>query len=118
MESDVVIIVDNTEDVHGKEGMEFHSFVKYKLMEKAPAIQLIITTQKDVGFTSLNVYKERLAPLDCHSCALLIQRSVPIQFTEKNAQEIGELCGGIPLLCYRYGAIFQVLFCFSRVKKK
>ena len=38
LESDVVIIVDNTEDVHGKEGMEFDSFVKYKLMEKAPAI--------------------------------------------------------------------------------
>ncbi|XP_074620442.1 uncharacterized protein LOC141879181 isoform X2 [Acropora palmata] len=107
LESDVVIILDNTEDVQGKEGMEFDNFVKY-VVEKAPSIQLIITTQKDIGFTSLNVHKERLEPLDSHSCALLLRESVDI--TEKNAQEIGKLCGGIPLFLVNCVALLQTSF--------
>ena len=107
LESEVVIILDNTEDVQGKEEKEFDSFVKY-VVEKAPAIQLIITTQKDVGFTSLNVHKERLEPLDSHFCALLLGGSVSI--TEKNAQEIGELCGGIPLFLVNCVALLQTSF--------
>ncbi|XP_074620738.1 uncharacterized protein LOC141879355 isoform X3 [Acropora palmata] len=107
LESDVVIILDNTEDVQGKEGMEFDNFVKY-VVEKAPSIQLIITTQKDIGFTSLNVHKERLEPLDSHSCALLLRESVDI--TEKNAQEIGKLCRGIPLFLVNCVALLQTSF--------
>ena len=92
--NDVCIILDNTENMQEKEWEEFDSFVNF-VVEEAPAIQLIITTQKDVGFTSLNVHTQRLDPLDKHFCALLICRSVDI--TEKNAQKIGELCGGVPL---------------------
>ena len=106
-DSDVVIILDNTEGVQEKEGIEFDALVKY-VVEKAPAIQLIITTKKDVGFTSWNVHKELLNPLDCHSCALLIQRSVSI--IEKNAQKIGELCGGIPLLLVHCVALLKNSF--------
>ncbi|XP_044165377.1 uncharacterized protein LOC114962788 isoform X3 [Acropora millepora] len=91
---DVCIILDNTENMQEKEWEEFDSFVNF-VVEEAPAVQLIITTQKDVGFTSLNVHTQRLDPLDKHFCALLICRSVDI--TEKNAQKIGELCGGVPL---------------------
>ena len=107
LESEVVIILDNTEDVQGKEEKEFDSFVKY-VVEKIPGIQLIITTQRDVGFTSLSMHKELLCPLDCHSCALLIQRSVRI--SEKNAREIGQLCGGIPLLLAHSVALLKSSF--------
>ena len=107
LESDVVIILDNTEDVQEKEGMEFYNFVKF-VVEKAPSIQLIVTTQKDVGFASLNVRTKRLKPLDSHSCAILIRRSVSI--TEKNAQKIGELCGGIPLLLAPCVALLEKSF--------
>ncbi|XP_074616872.1 uncharacterized protein LOC141873692 isoform X5 [Acropora palmata] len=106
-ESDVCIILDNTENIQEKEWMEFDSFVKF-VVEKAPAIQLIITTQKDVGFTSLNVHKQHLKPLDNISSAHLIQRSVSIP--DKDAQKIGELCGGIPLLLAACAALLKESF--------
>ena len=106
-ESNVCIILDNTENIQEKEWMEFDSFVKF-VVEKAPAIQLIITTQKDVGFTSLNVHKQHLKPLDDNSSADLIQRSVSI--THKDAKEIGKLCGGIPLLLAPCAALLKESF--------
>ena len=106
-ESDVCIILDNTEDIQEKESVEFDSFVKF-VVEEAPAIQLIITTRENVGCASLNIHTERLIPLDYPSCALLIQRSVSI--TEKNAQKIGELCGGIPLLLVPCVALLEKSF--------
>ena len=104
---DVCIILDNTENMQEKEWEEFDSFVNF-VVEEAPAIQLIITTQKDVGFISLNVHKQHLEPLDNNSSAHLIQRSVSI--TDKNAQEIGELCGGIPLLLAACVALLKESF--------
>ncbi|XP_074620694.1 uncharacterized protein LOC141879324 isoform X3 [Acropora palmata] len=104
---DVCIILDNTENMQEKERMEFDSFVNF-VVEKAPAIQLIITTQKDVGFTSLNVHKQHLKPLDNDSSIHLIQRSVSI--TDKDAKEIGELCGGIPLLLAACAALLKESF--------
>ena len=106
-ESDVCIILDNTEDIQEKESVQFDSFVKF-VVEEAPAIQLIITTREDVGCASLNIHKERLIPLDYPSCALLIHRSVSI--TEKNAQKIGELCGGMPLLLVPCVALLEKSF--------
>ncbi|XP_044165372.1 uncharacterized protein LOC114962788 isoform X2 [Acropora millepora] len=106
-ESDVCIILDNTENIQEKEREEFDSFVNF-VMEEAPAIQLIVTTQKDIGFPSLNVHKELLDPLDSNSSAHLIQRSVSI--TDKNAQKIGELCGGIPLLLAACVALLKESF--------
>ncbi|XP_068736866.1 uncharacterized protein [Montipora capricornis] len=105
--SDVCIILDNTEDIQEKEREEFDSFVNF-VVQEAPAIQLIITSQEDVGCTSLNVHKEFLPPLDPQSCALLLQGSVPI--TEEKAQEIGTLCGGIPLLLVPCVALLQKSF--------
>ena len=106
-ESDVCIILDNTEDMQEKEWMEFDSFVNF-VVEEAPSVQLIITTKKDVCVTSLNVHKECLDPLDSHSSAHLLQRSVSI--TDKNAQKIGELCGGIPLLLVPCVALLEKSF--------
>ncbi|XP_067056936.1 uncharacterized protein [Acropora muricata] len=105
--ADVCIILDNTENIQEKERVDFYSFVKF-VVEEAPAIQLIITTRKDIGFTSLNVHKELLDPLDSNSSARLIQRSVSI--TDKNAQKIGELCGGIPLLLAACVALLKESF--------
>ena len=105
--SDVCIILDNTEDIQEKEREEFDSFVNF-VVQEATAIQLIITSQEDVGCTSLNVHKEFLLPLDPHSCARLLQGSVPI--TKENAQEIGRLCGGIPLLLVPCVALLQKSF--------
>ena len=104
---DVCIILDNTENIQEKERVEFDSFLNF-VVEEAPAIQLIVTTQKDIGFTSLNVHKELLDPLDSNSSAHLIQRSVSI--TDKNAQKIGELCGGIPLLLAACVALLKESF--------
>ena len=93
--SDIIIILDNTWELQKKQREEFDDFVEY-VMEKAANVQLIITTREDLGCKSLNIYKKQLEPLDCHSCARLIRRSVFI--SEENAQEISNLCGGIPLL--------------------
>ena len=106
-ESDVCIILDNTENIQEKERVKFDSFVNFVMVE-AQAIQLIITTREDIGLTSLNVHKELLDPLDSHSSAHLIQRSVSI--TDKNAQKIGELCGGIPLLLAACVALLKESF--------
>lgn len=106
-ESDVCIILDNTENIQEKERVEFDIFLNF-VVEEAPAIQLIVTTQKDIGSTSLNVHKVLLDPLDSNSSAHLIQRSVSI--TDKNAQKIGELCGGIPLLLAACVALLKESF--------
>ena len=93
--SHTIIILDNTWELQKKQREEFDNFVEY-VIENAANVQLIITTREDLGCRSLNMYKKQLEPLDCHSCALLIWRSVSI--SEKNAMEISNLCGGMPLL--------------------
>ena len=78
------------------------------MIEKAANVQLVIATREDVGCKSLNIHKEQLDPLDCHSCALIIRRSVCI--SEENALEIGKLCGGIPLLLVHYVVLLKSSF--------
>ena len=102
--SDIIIILDHTSGLQNKQREEFDEFVEY-VMEKAANVQLIITTQKDLGCKSLNIYKKQLEPVDCHSCALLIRRSVFI--SEENAQKIGNLCGGMPLLLVHCVALLK-----------
>ena len=95
VKSGIIIILDNTEGLQKKQRQEFENFVEY-VIENAANVQLIITTREDVRCTSLNIHSEPLDHLEWQPCALLIRRSVCI--SEKNAQEIGKLCGGIPLL--------------------
>lgn len=96
---DTVIVLDNTEDVQGE---EFDDFAQ-NVINYAPHVQLIITTQKDVGFTSLNVHVVRLRPLDPDSSARLLQESVVDceeyvkDLVKVHGKELGALCGGIPL---------------------
>ena len=112
VKSDIIIILDNTWGLQNKQREEFDDFVEY-VMEKAANVQLIITTQKDLGCKSLNIYKKQLEPVDCHSCALLIRRSVFI--SEENAQMIGNLCGGIPLFLVHCVALLKISFKPERV---
>ena len=108
LKADTVIILDNTEDIQGE---KFDDFVKY-LVKYAPKVQLILTSREDVGFTSPEIHKVSLSPLDPDSSArlllrllqesagnsdeLLLQESVAI--SEEHAKKLGELCSGIPLL--------------------
>ena len=108
LKEDTVIVLDNTEDIQGE---EFDDFVEY-LVKYAPKVQLILTSREDVGFTSSEIHKVSLNPLDSASSArlllrilqesagnseeLLLQESVAN--SEEHAKKLGELCGGIPLL--------------------
>ena len=107
VKSDIIIILDNTWGLQNKQREEFDDFVEY-VMAKAANVQLIITTREDLGSKSLNIYKKQLEPLDCHSCFLLIERSVCI--SEENAQKIGNLCGGIPLFLVHCVAVLKNSF--------
>ena len=107
VKSDIIIILDNTEGLQKKQREEFDNFVEY-VIEKAANVQVVITTREDLGCKSLNIYKKRLDPLDCHSCALIIRRSVRI--SEENAMEIGKLCGRIPLLLVHCVALLKSSF--------
>lgn len=104
LQGNVVIVLDNTEDIQGK---EFDEFAEY-LVKYAPAVQLIITTREDVGFNSLNVHKERLEPLDLDSSFKLLQESVDI--CGDRAMELCELCGGIPLLLVHCACLLRESF--------
>ena len=93
VEKDTVIVLDNTEDVQGK---EFDDFAEW-LVKSVPKVQLIITSRQDVGFVSAGVHKVRLGPLDATLSAELL-RKLDVSCSEKQVEDLGELCGGIPLL--------------------
>ena len=93
LQKDTVIVLDNTEDVQGK---EFDDFAKC-LMKSAPKVQLIITTRQDVGFVSADIHKVQLRPLDVNLSAELL-RQLEVSCSEQQVRDLGELCGGIPLL--------------------
>ena len=93
LQEDTVIVLDNTEDVQGK---EFDDFTKW-LVKFAPKVQLIITTQQDVGFVSADIHKVQLEPLDTNLSAELL-RKLEVSCSEEQVKYLGELCGGIPLL--------------------
>jgi len=93
VKNDTVIVLDNTEDVQGK---EFDDFAEW-LVNSVPKVQLIITTCQDVGFVSAGVHKAQLGPLDANLSAELL-RKLEVSCSEKQLEDLGELCGGIPLL--------------------
>ena len=88
-----VIVLDNTENIQGE---EFDEFAKW-LVKSAPNVKLIITTRKDVGFMSADVFTFPLKPLDLDSSATLL-RSLVDDCSEEHSKELAKLCGGIPLL--------------------
>jgi len=96
-----VIVLDGTEDIQRK---EFDDFAEY-LVKYAPKVQLIITSQEDVSFKSLDIHKVPLAPLDSDSSARLLQ--VSVVDCQDYAKELGELCGGIPLLLVNCVCLLQ-----------
>ena len=93
LQEDTVIVLDNTEDVQGK---EFDDFAEW-LVKFAPKVQLIITTQQDVGFVSADIHKVQLEPLDTNWSAELL-RKLEVSCSEEQVEDLGKLCGGIPLL--------------------
>ena len=93
LQEDTVIVLDNTEDVQGK---EFDDFTKW-LVKFAPKVQLIITTRQDVGFVSADILKVQLDPLDADLSVELL-RKLEVSCSEKQIEALGKLCGGIPLL--------------------
>jgi len=109
LREDTVIVLDNTEDIQGKQGKEFDDFVEY-LVKNAPKVQLILTSQTDVGFISPEIQKVSLSPLDRDSSARLLlsllhdlveNSEEPLRqesVANEPAKELGELCGGMPLL--------------------
>ena len=66
-------------------------------MKSAPNVKLIITTRKDVGFISADVFTFPHKPLDLESSATLL-RSLVDYCGEEHSKELAKLCGGIPLL--------------------
>ena len=88
-----VIVLDNTENIQGE---EFDEFAKW-LVKSAPNVKLIITTRKEVGFLSADVFTFRLKPLDPDSSATLLRNLVD-DCSEEHSKELAKLCGGIPLL--------------------
>ena len=97
LQEDTVIVLDNTEDVQGKEvDREFDDFAEW-LMKSAPKVQLMITTRQDVGFVSADIHKVQLGPLDADLSAELLRR-LEVSCSEKQVKVLAELCGGIPLL--------------------
>ena len=88
-----VIVLDNTENIQGE---EFDEFAEW-LVKSAPNVKLIITTRKDVGFISADVFTFPLKPLDLNSSATLL-RSLVDDCSEEHSKELAKLCGGIPLL--------------------
>ena len=91
-----VIVLDSVEGIQQQGGKEFDDFLKY-VETYAPHVQLIITTREDVGFRSFNICKMRLDRLDSESSAKLLQDLVP-NCEERHIKELGNLCGGIPLV--------------------
>ena len=86
-------------------GKEFDDFLRY-VETYAPHVQLIITTREDVGFRSSNICKVRLDRLDSESSAKLLQDLVP-NCEERHIKELGNLCGGIPLVLVNCAGLLE-----------
>ena len=106
LREDKVIVLDNTEDVQGK---EFDDLTEY-VVTYAPYVQLIITTREDVGFSSLNIYKIPLDRLDSDSSVKFLQQSV-VNCEEQYVEELAKLCSGIPLVLVHCACLLKD--CFS-----
>ena len=102
-----VIVLDATEDTQ-QQGQEFDDFLRY-VEVYTPEVQLIITTQEDVGHRSLDTLKVRLDRLDAESSAKLFQDLVP-NCEEQHVKELGNLCGGIPLLLINCARLLEDFF--------
>ena len=102
LQEDTVIVLDNTEGVQGK---EFDGFAEW-LVKFAPKVQLIITTQQDVGFVSADIHKVQLEPLDTILSAELL-RKLEVSCSEEQVEDLGKLCGGIPLLLITCACLLQ-----------
>ena len=105
LQEDTVIVLDNTEDIQGK---DFDDFAKY-LIQYAPKVQLILTSREVVGFTSPGVHKVSLNPLDSYSSARLLLRLLQesVANSEELATILGELCGGIPLFLVQCASLLK-----------
>jgi len=102
LQEDTVIVLDNTEDVQGR---EFDDFAKW-LVQFAPKVQLLITTHQDVGFISADIHKVQLRPLDVNLSAELLQK-LKVDCSEKQVKHLGKLCGGVPLLLINCGCLLK-----------
>ena len=81
-----------------------------RIMVSAPKVRLIITTQENVGYISPgNIHNIRLVPLDLESSAELLTKLA--LNSKKYAQELAELCGGIPLFLNYASALMIDGFC-------
>ena len=100
-----VIVLDNVEGIQQQDGMEFDDFLRY-VETYAPHVQLIITTREDVSFRSLNMCKVRLDRLDSESSARLLQDLVS-NCEERHIKELGNLCGGIPLVLVNCAGLLE-----------
>ena len=78
------------------QGKEFDDFAEW-LVKYVPKVQFIITTRQDIGFVSAGVHKVRLGPLDANLSAEL-RLKLEVSCSEKQVEDLGKLCGGIPLL--------------------
>ena len=99
-----IIVLDDTEDIQ-YQGKQFEEFVRY-VERYAPQVQLVITTREDVGFQSRNIHKVRLDRLDSESSAKLLQDLVP-NCEERHIKELGNLCGGIPLVLVNCAGLLE-----------
>ena len=113
-----VIVLDSVEGIQQQQqqqlqqqqqqqrgGKEFDDFLSY-VETYAPHVQLIITTREDVGFRSSNICKVRLDRLDSESSAKLLQDLVP-NCEERHIKELGNLCGGIPLVLVNCAGLLE-----------
>ncbi|KAL9986672.1 hypothetical protein ACROYT_G000846 [Oculina patagonica] len=105
LQEDTVIVLDNTEDVQGK---NFDDFAEW-LVKYAPKVQLIITTREDVGFDSPDIHKVHLKPLRVDSSTKLLWQLVA-SCSDEHVKELGELCGGIPLLLINCACLINNYF--------
>ena len=99
-----VIVLDSVEGIQ-QQGEEFDDFLRY-VETYAPLVQLIITTRKDVGFRSMNIPIVSLDGLDPELSAKLLQDLVP-NCEERHIKELGNLCGGIPLVLVNCAGLLE-----------
>ncbi|KAM7451179.1 hypothetical protein ABFA07_001239 [Porites harrisoni] len=99
-----VIVLDSVEGIQ-QQGEEFDDFLRY-VETYAPLVQLIITTREYVGFRSSNICNVRLDRLDSESSAKLLQDLVP-NCEERHIKELGNLCGGIPLVLVNCAGLLE-----------
>ena len=106
-----VIVLDSVQGIQ-QQGKEFDDFLSY-VETYAPHVQLIITTREDVGFRSLNICKVRLNGLDTESSAKLLQDLLQAELLhapnceERHIKELGNLCGGIPLVLVNCAGLLE-----------